>query len=131
MTCLEIVPGCADCATDPRAITPHECDDLCTYTGEQKRKSESFHQLMHRPRRHKCGTVLDDRRGNHYEVRTVCGYRTCVQLFCPGCRREVGGWGPVECPACNGRSGHGTRAEFSRHGAGRLVKSSKRKRQRR
>ncbi|MEV1013890.1 MULTISPECIES: hypothetical protein [unclassified Micromonospora] len=91
-----------------------------------KRASDSFHRLMHQPHRHDCGTVLDDRKGNHFEVRVVCGFRCCVQLFCPGCRRETGGWGPIGC-LCQGRNGHGTRAEFKRPGAGRFVKPSKRR----
>lgn len=129
MTCTAIVEDCPDCPQDWRATVPHECDDLCDFDGEQKRRNPDYHAIRHQPFRHyRCGTVLNDRRGNTYEVRRVCRYRTCVLLFCPGCRREVGGWGPVGCPACNGRNGHGTYAEFRRPGAGRLVKPSKRRR---
>ncbi|TDC02080.1 hypothetical protein E1091_01600 [Micromonospora fluostatini] len=121
-----MVSGCRDCEASPDAQEPHECGGLCEITGKLRRASDEFHQRDHRPFRHECGTVLDDRQGGRFEVRGVCGWGCCVQLFCPGCRRYTGGWGPVKCP-CQKNNGHGTRAEHKRPGAGRLVKASTRR----
>ncbi len=126
-TCIDHVDGCADCDEDLQLQIQrepnHECHFLCEL-GQSIKSTPEGHRLSHEPERHKCGAVLSDRKGNHYEQIRFCAIGNCVQLFCPGCRRIASGWGVVGCPCANTRNGHGTWAEHKRLGAGRLIKKS-------
>lgn len=122
--CIAHVPGCELCTTEPlRFGAGHVCDDLCEVQ-RHNRASEAGHARTHEPRRHECGAILDDRRGNIYEIQRFCGWGTCVQYFCPGCRRFIAGFGPVGCQCEERPCGHGSYHEYARPGSGKLKKKS-------
>lgn len=122
--CIARIDNCDLCAREPlRNGSGHFCDDLCMMRVEL-RKTDSGHAATHEPLRHDCGAILDDRLGNRYEIQRFCGWGTCVQFYCPGCRRFSGGWGPVGCQCEDRPCGHGTFHEYPRPGAGRFRKPS-------
>lgn len=121
-TCIARIPGCAVCASE-HTEDDHTCDDLCSLLAEMRIANKN-HQHPDRYR-HECGAPIGD------ELIKFCGYRRCIQIFCHGCRRYTGGWGPVGCPCDTHPGGHGTWAEFKRPGAGRLIKKSLNGRRRR
>lgn len=100
VTCIAIMPGCTDCAEQVR--DHDECDDLCSFSGEQRRASESYHRLIHEPIRCAgCGAVLDDRKGNDRMVTKLCPKGYCRLWCCPDCGEEWASNGPVGCPSCS------------------------------
>lgn len=123
--CIAQITDCPSCQREPLRNGPdHVCDDLCDLQ-RANRDNERGHIRSHEPLRHECGAVLDDRQGNRYEVQRFCAWGTCVQYFCPGCRRFTSGWGPVGCQCEEQPCGHGTYDEYARPGAGRFQKKSK------
>jgi hypothetical protein len=128
VTCRRQVAGCAGCRADRYACASlDQCGELCELEGEARRGNARYHRLSHLVRRcTDCQGSLENEHTKFAELRTMCGYRRCVQTFCPHCRRCQGGWGEVGCPCDTGRHGHRTYAEFPRPGHGHLAKRRRR-----
>lgn len=110
--CIGQVPGCPRCAQESlRGADEHVCDELCALQREVRAEPER-HASTHEPLRHSCGTILDDRHGNNYEQVEVCGWGTCMQVYCPGCRAYIHGYGPTGCRCEVEPCGHGTYASI-------------------
>lgn len=121
--CIARIDGCADCDDRVARKDPdHQCAAMCEIAlGIMD--TPKGHRIWHEPMRHPCGFILDDKRGNKFQGEPVlCFFGTCVQIFCPGCRRYDMGWGRILCPCETRSSGHGTRQEFARPSLRRLVK---------
>ncbi len=123
--CIGQVPGCPLCAGEPLIDgDEHVCGFLCELQ-MLNRETETGHAQTHQPRRHECGEVLDDRQGGRFEIQKFCGWGTCVQYFCPGCRRFTSGFGPVGCQCEDQPCGHGTAAEYAKPGITNTGKAKK------
>ncbi len=110
--CLGHIPGCDTCHTEKlRGADRHVCDDLCAMQAKV-RADPAGHRRSHLPKFHDCGALLDDRHGNNYELVKFCGWGTCVQFCCPGCRQFVSGFGPLGCLCEDDPCGHGTYEEL-------------------
>lgn len=129
MSCVVTDPDCEHCRTAPRELDPdHECHELCHIFARTSRDPDNHWKLLHAPIRHRCGYILDDRRGHNYRAAPVqCPFGACTQFFCPGCRRYDMGWGAIQCPCDTGRCGHGTYAEFPRPRIRHLTKRSRKR----
>jgi hypothetical protein len=124
--CCAYDPACPRCMDDLTRLDPgHRCAALCEMKAELIANPVG-HRIIHAPDVHRCGLVLNDKRGNEVkEIHKVCPFKRCNQFFCPGCRRYLWGAGAIACACDTNPSGHGTYAEYARPSVRHLVKGLK------